>query len=57
MIHGQEKYLLFVMRKVSWLDVGNVINPVEPGLWRSKIFQTPDVKNLAAMRVYFREDV
>jgi len=41
--------------KVSWLDVSSLENPVEPGKWKSRIYQTPDKKNLAAARVYFRE--
>ena len=48
---------VFILKdgKVNWLDVSNTNQPVEPGIWRSKVFQTSDKKNLAAARVYFRE--
>lgn len=48
---------VFIIRdgKVDWLDISDMKNPVEPGIWRSKVIQLPDKKNLAAARVYFRE--
>jgi len=48
---------VFIIRdkKVGWLDVSNVAQPVEPGTWKSKIYQFGEARNLGAMRVYFRE--
>ena len=48
---------VFLIRdgEVQWIDPADLQNSSEPGLWRSKILQTQDVKNLAAMRIYFRE--
>jgi hypothetical protein len=39
---------------INWLDLTDVNRSLETCLWKSKIFQTPDKKNLGAMRVYFR---
>ena len=41
--------------KVNWLDMSDLEQAIEPGLWKSKILQMPDKKNLGAMRVFFRE--
>ena len=48
---------VFIIRdgEAQWIDSADLQNSAEPGLWRSKIFQMPDVKNLAAMRIYFKE--
>jgi hypothetical protein len=48
---------VFLLRngEVQWLDISDLENPIEPCTWRSKIFQMQDKKNLAAMRVFFRE--
>jgi len=46
---------LFVIRanKLYWLDLTDSAPTYEPYIWKSKIFQTNDKKNLAAMRIYF----
>lgn len=46
---------VFIIRDgfVQWLEVDFRSHMVAPALWRSKIFQMPDKKNLGAMRVYF----
>jgi len=48
---------VFLLRngEVQWLDISDLNNPIEPCTWRSKIFQMQDKKNLAAMRVFFKE--
>jgi len=35
------------------LDMADLTGPRDTALWRSKIFQAPDKKNFAALRVYF----
>jgi len=47
---------LFVLRdgQVNWLDLTEINKSLDKFLWRSKIYQMPDKKNLGAMRVYFR---
>ena len=39
--------------KLYRLDLADLTFPRDVALWRSKIFQAPDKKNFAAMRVYF----
>lgn len=39
--------------KLYRLDMADREYPHDTALWRSKLFQTPDKKNLAAMRIYF----
>jgi hypothetical protein len=47
---------MFVLKdgQINWLDLTEVNKSLETFLWRSKIYQMPDKKNLGAMRVYFR---
>lgn len=46
---------VFVLRLgvVYWIDISNQLPTQEVYTWRSKIFQAPEKKNFAAMRVYF----
>ena len=48
---------VFIIRdgKLYWLDISDLKQPVEPGIWRSKLLQLPEKKNIGAMRVYFKE--
>jgi hypothetical protein len=39
--------------KLYRLDLADLTHPRDTALWRSKIFQAPDKKNFAAIRVYF----
>ena len=39
--------------KLYRLDLADLTYPRDVALWRSKIFQSPDKKNFAALRVYF----
>jgi hypothetical protein len=39
--------------KLYRLDLADLTYPRDTALWRSKIFQSPDKKNFAALRVYF----
>ena len=39
--------------KLYRLDMADLTFPRDTALWRSKIFQAPDKKNFAALRVYF----
>jgi hypothetical protein len=47
---------MFVLKdgQINWLDLSDVNKSFETFLWRSKIYQMPDKKNLGAMRVYFK---
>jgi hypothetical protein len=40
--------------QVNWLDLAEVNHSLESCLWKSKVFQMPDKKNIGAMRVYFK---
>jgi hypothetical protein len=47
---------LYIIRngEVQWLDMGKrAKTTVEPCVWKSMRYQTPDKQNLGAMRVYF----
>jgi hypothetical protein len=46
---------VFVIRdgKVFWLNIGDQNPTPEAYVWRSKIFQAPNKRNLGAMKVYF----
>ena len=46
---------LFTIRegKVYWLDLVNLDDPLETALWNSKVFQTNQVRNFGALKVYF----
>jgi hypothetical protein len=48
---------VFLIRdgEVQWIDISDLENPVEPFIWKSKVYQTLDKKNLAAMRIFFKE--
>ena len=48
---------VFIIRdgEVSWIDVSTSTQPVEPGLWKSRVYQFGEARNLAAMRVYFQK--
>ena len=39
--------------KIYRLDLADLTFPRDTALWRSKIFQAPDQKNFAALRIYF----
>lgn len=41
--------------QVFWLDQRPGFQ-TDPYVWKSKVFQTPELKNMAAMRVYFYDD-
>jgi hypothetical protein len=47
---------VFILRdgQVNWLDLAEVNHSLETCVWKSKVFQMPDKKNLGAMRVYFK---
>jgi hypothetical protein len=40
--------------KVYRLNIADETGPRQPYIWRSKIFQVPDKKNFAVVRVYFK---
>lgn len=46
---------LFIIRadKLYWVNIADTAPTYETFIWRSKIFQTQEVKDLAALRVYF----
>ena len=49
---------LFIIRdgSVNWLDltdIDGVVSQLETGLWHSKVFQTQQVRNFGALRLYF----
>lgn len=46
---------VFILRdnKVYWIDQLNPQPVLDPYLWRSKVFQVPEKKNLAAARIFF----
>lgn len=46
---------VFLIRNghVMWLDISDTDPSHEPYIWRSKVFQTPNRRNLGAIKIYF----